>query len=33
MKTHDSPRRFDSGSLMDSVKDVAIPFFSRFLWY
>ena len=30
MKTTDSPRRFDSGALMDSVKDIAILCFSRF---
>lgn len=30
MKTHDSPRQFDSGSLMDDVKDIVILCFSRF---
>ena len=30
METHDTPRRFDSGALMDSVKDIAILCFSRF---
>ena len=33
METHDTPRRFDSDALMDCVKDIAILFFSRFLWY
>ena len=30
MKTNDPPRRFDSGALMDSVKDIAILCCSRF---
>ncbi len=32
IETHDTLRRFQNGALMDSVKDMTIPFFQPFFY-